>query len=508
MEIFLYKTRRLLCGILLLAVFLQIVIFQQRTVVIGGLVSFLCFVLYSKVVLQEEIIKYHPLSFFALSGMQLFTYFAPIATLLDRHPISYKMSHPSETFFWQLLYVGVTIFAFLCSKVVTKKLPLIRKLFSTIGYFKPVGKRTLWVMGGVGVLIQIYLLRHQFGDESIRGAGTLNMFRPFLLAPYCVLFQRSARKNRHRIRNVMLLLYTIFILALSVASNSRGNIAFVLLGFALIYFLYLFYIHRERLQNIVPMSIKQLVLLALLVWFILGPLSDFAIAMVSVRTIRTDVTAKELFHETIDLVQDRVKMETVHKLASSIDGLGANEDWDEQYVSNVFLQRICNYLVADETIHYAHLAGIPNREMREDQLVRLKLMFPQPIVNFFFGRLNKKDYANSPMDKLISQYKGEDYASFLVGGDVGLGLATMGYSFPLFQFLVYLLLFSFFDQLVKKKGGKVVVPVMTLVYASSAFNFFMVSGGIFMRFVSLLWAIPVGLVLCTFAIRILNKVFR
>ena len=110
------------------------------------------------------------------------------------------------------------------------------------------------------------------------------------------------------------------------------------------------------------------------------------------------------------------------------------------------------------------------------------------------------------MDCLLASYTGHNGESFLVGGDVGLGIATFGYLFPFFQIFMYMILLSIMDQFVNVKNNVVVVPVLTLLSLYSFFYTFMVGNGILFRFVALFWTIPLGLVLKTMLLKIISKI--
>ena len=80
------------------------------------------------------------------------------------------------------------------------------------------------------------------------------------------------------------------------------------------------------------------------------------------------------------------------------------------------------------------------------------------------------------MDCLLASYTGRNRESFLVGGDVGLGIATFGYLFPFFQIFMYMILLSIMDQFVNVKNNVVVVPVLTLLSLYTFFYTFKDSG--------------------------------
>lgn len=508
MEFFIARTKRALRIVLLFVILLQMIFFGGLEVLAGCAVSFISLLMYEHIVLRPEVLRKHPVAFLALTGLECFTYFAPIFTLLDGNSIIYKMGNPYSTFSWQLLYVLLTFWAFKLSMKLTQACPIVRNVLTKIGYFDPVSDSTLWILGMAGLAARLYLLMHQFGGEMIQGAGTISLFLPFMMAPYCSLFRELfdyKKKFPVKKNNTALIVYTIFIMGMAVASNSRNSLVTIIMGVLFMYLVSIFVRHNEKLKGLVSISRKRF--FSILIGFIVvtGPLSDFAMAMVAVRSMRADMSATQLVGETVNLVLDRESMDRVKKTLEKIDG-ETNTDWDETYVSNVFAARLCNYLVADKTNYYAQKGEIPNPQLFDYNITRLKIMFPQPIVDFFFGHIDKSKWNYSPMDCLLASYTGHNGQSFLVGGDVGLGIATFGYLFPFFQIFMYMILLSIMDQFVNVKNNVVVVPVLTLLSLYSFFYTFMVGNGILFRFVALFWAIPLGLVLKTMLLKIISKI--
>ena len=78
-------------------------------------------------------------------------------------------------------------------------------------------------------------------------------------------------------------------------------------------------------------------------------------------------------------VSRRRTMSEIKKSLNTIDGHGdlskqmlANE-WNENYISNVFMNRVCNYQVADASIYHANRAGIPCKSFIDDSFERVKI---------------------------------------------------------------------------------------------------------------------------------------
>lgn len=517
MDKFVNKTTKTLRILLLVFCILQLVFYFSIEIIVGCIVSLITFEFFVRYVYVTNVIKERPLAFLAMTGLQFFTYFAPIITFLEGHPLTYNMISPIETFLWQFLYVMVTLIAFNRSKGHTP-VKCINKILNNIGYFSPLGNKTLWVLGFCGILGRVYLLDNQFGEETTAGAGSVSIFiLPFLVAPYCILFKQLFSNSDTSVSKFdffALVCYSIIIIAMGIASNSRNSIVTIIMTVILMSFIYCIYHREDLLESITKVSTKKIFTIVFSLMLLGIPLTNFAIAMVAVRYMRSDIGASELLKETIDLAMDSERMAQVNAVVNkvedekSIDVSDLKSDWSETYVSNVFFNRICNYQVADASIYHAKKAGIPCDDMIDFSIISLKLIFPAPIVKILFGNIRKQDYEFSPMDKLFAcSQKTTVFPSYLVGGDVGLGLAVFGYLFPIFQFIIYYMIFRYLDHLICWREDKIVFPLLSLIGVYGSFFTFMAGSGIAPRIYGFFYSIPMGIFIKTIIARTINKIF-
>lgn len=516
MEKLINKLSKIFWIILIIFCSLQVITYQTIDVVVGCFVSLVTYFIFSKFIFTVKSLKQRPISLIAISAVIMFTYFAPIMTYIEKHPITYNMISPISTFFWQLLYVIVTFIAYIYTGRKYKSRPL-QKILIRVGYFDTVSNKSLWILGFLGLIGRIYLLKNQFGEEATGGAGSITMLLiPFLMAPYCILFRPllSKREKPYVGSKVPFIVYTLLLLIMAVASNTRNAIVTVLISLLLMAIFYNINYREDIINKLLNISAKKIIFLFVTVLIVLGPISNFAVAMVTVRYMRSDIGAKELFIETCNLAMDSEKMSEIKKSLNTVDGhvdltkqMLANV-WNEDYISNVFMNRVCNYQVADASIYHANRAGIPCKSFIDDSFERVKIIFPSPIVKLFFGDIDKNKFAYSPMDFLYSQSMHSPiFKGYIVGGDVGLGLGFFGYLFPLFQFLIYIFIFRYLDQIVMFNGHHAVIPTLTLISIYDYFFTFFVSTGVFERLVSFFWVIPVGLILKILMMKIVKKVF-
>lgn len=517
MEYFVNKTTKILRIILLIFCILQCVFYFSIDTIVGCVVSLLAFEFFVRYVYKVNSIKNRPLAFLAMVGLQFFTYFAPILTFVEGHPLTYNMISPIETFLWQFLYFIITLIAFNRSSGHTP-VKCINKILNNIGYFSPLGNKTLWVLGFCGILGRVYLLDNQYGEETTAGGGTIYIFvLPFLVAPYCILFKQlftNSDTSVSKLNRFLLVCYSIVIIGMGIASNSRNSIVTIIMTVILISFFYCIYHREDILGSIIKISFKKLFTFIISIILIGIPLTNFAVAMVAVRYMRSDIGASELLKETIDLAMDSERMAQINAVINKVeDGKSIKvtdlkSEWSEDYISNVFFNRICNYQVADASIYHAKKAGIPCDDMIDFSIISLKLIFPAPIVKILFGNIRKQDYEFSPMDKLYAcSQKTTVFPSYIVGGDVGLGLAVFGYLFPIFQYLIYYMIFRYMDHLICWRKGRIVFPVLSLIGVYEFFYTFMVGSGIAPRLYGLFYSIPMGIFIKTIIARTINKIF-
>lgn len=512
MENILFHIRRGTLFFLVIFICLQLFTYPCIEVGVGLFVSLLSLILFNNYVLTKQTITERPLSFLAMLGLQLFTLFAPILTYLDGNPITYKMRMPTETFIWQLLYICITLLAFNTSYKYSRKSPYIRNALKRIGYFSAASDRALWILALVGLAGRLYLIRNQFGDTMTAGAGTVNMFIPFIYAPYCILFKELYSQNSSsKVNKWPYIIYSIFLILLGVTTNSRNSIVTVFMTCMLMYLFYVTNYRKDLFLRMFSMTKKKFLLILFLLLILTGPLSNLAIAMVSVRYMRKDLSPQQLLKETVELAFNQEEMEKIKQVSEkkSLSVEERNMDWDEGYVNNVFFQRICNYAVADASLHHAYRAGVPSERMWNDCWERLKIIYPTPIARFLFGDIDKENYQYSDMDYLLSiSTHSTNRKSYLVGGDVGLGLASFGYLFILFQFIVYFIMFYYLDQLTYTKNGRTVIPVLTLIALYGFLYTFMQGRGIWGRFTGLLWGVPFGIICKTIIYKIFSRLFK
>lgn len=477
----------LLYTVLLVSSFLEIIFFPQIENIYGIIITFFSFLIFKWFVFKRNIILNRPFSFLAIFGLFLFMYLPIVATLLDGNPISFGLIQPIRTFSLQFIYFIITIIAFKTSQNFSLRHRSINMFFKKIGYFSVPQNYHIWILSVIGVLAKFYLLANQYGDEMTSGAGTVSIISYFAYTPICLLFPNLYGNFDYKNKKIIYL-YMFFLILLAIASNSRGQIVIVLGTIFLLFCLNFISSNTEIYKKHIVRCLK-----VLFIAIILFPIfADMALVMVLVRNERYGITASELFDKTIDLYMDKDKLVKLKEVInrdernSSLENM--RTEWNEYYVTNIFLQRLCNYRVVDATIYHAENVGFNNTKMLNDMVDKLSITFPTPIMRAFGNNMQKEDYQYSAMDLLLSLSTNTyNRKSFIVGGDVGLGLAYFGYFFFIIQYLTYFVIFFLIEQVTKIKNANNKYPVLSLIYIFSFFNVFQVANGILDKFQYIIW---------------------
>lgn len=484
--------------ILFMSCLAEMVFFPSWANLLGCVVSLAATSLFFQCVFYIEFLRRYPLVFIAFLHLFCFMYLPLPMTLLDGNEMSHDLYQPSVTYLLQFVYYLVAVLAVLCGCRWSERNQSLNRLLSKLQYFRTPTVRQLWILCFIGWIPQLLMSRHQgTGDELMAGAGTLNIFRSLIYTPILLLFMplmngKSISSKQRRIVYVYIFALVIFM----ISTNSRSKMLAPLMVYGSCYVLQKLY----RPVNHLWISWKKMILMVIAVLLIAGPISDMAFAMVVVRGERTHLSAVELLNKTWDTFSNKATLLQAKQAAAELTEFENKKtnsiDWREQYVSNIFLDRLCNYRVVDASIHHAFLAGVPNDQMQEDFLTQLKLVWPQPIVSFFF-RIDKRDYQYSSMDLLYSlNVKSAVRGGYKVGGDVGLGLVVFGWLYYICEFFVYTVIFWFFANLVKRKRGTWVFSLFVLLdIYYSYFMAFQVAGGVMAHVTYLLWAFWIRIIL-------------
>lgn len=479
--------KRALWFILFASTLIELLLFSSLNNLVGCIVTLASTKLFFDFVFKINIVRNHSICFIAFLQLFLFMYLPLPMTLLDGNEMSHDLYNPTQTYILQFIYFTIAIIAFkiACSRK-SYRTNLSYQFLKSIGFYKAPTNRQLWVLGIIGLGFKFILMKNQFGDNATAGAGSLNMFSILMYSPICILFRSLFNeKPCNRSSAIKVYLYIGALVIVLIATNSRSAMLSPIVMYLFGYILEQIY----KIHNKIWLSYKKLILGILALFIVTGPASDMATAMVIVRGSRSDMNVTELLNNSIKIFQDKESLNAYRKLMNGDKDVLALGEWDESYVSNIFLDRLCNYRVADATIYHAEKAGFGNENMLDDFLERFMSMYPGPITHFFFPDINKEDISYSPMDKLYDISQGGGLGGFKVGGSVGLGLATFGYFYFILVLLIYIVVFYLIDGVSRFfRNGQVFIPIFTLMTIYfTYFLMFQVANGIISQISFILW---------------------
>lgn len=470
--------KRCMTLILYISSVLEILLFPGWNSIVLALTSIISMHLYFYFAFNLDTIRRFPILFFVFSNLAMFMYLPIPLTLLDGVSADHDLFIPLTTYSLQFLYYLITLAAFvLARKFACRNRGLERFLYKH-GYYKVPSIRCLWILGFIGLCPLVLLL---FGIES--GQGTLFLISKCMFAPICILFYPAIGGNIRNIKRhkIFVLLFVVVIETLLMATNKRV----LMLEPIIVLVLGLFYYYFLTNSKSSVFTIQRLIIGVVSFVLLTGPFADLAISMVIVRRTNEGLSSEETFKQTWDLFINKEALNNGKKLLSELDET-EDLEWNEYYVSNVFFQRFCNYRVVDATLFHAIRNGIPDPRLLDNFVRYLKTLPPEPIPSKVFG-VDKND-RYSPLDLMYSWSTNSVMRKSLkIGGDVGIGLGTFGYYWPLLCFITYLCFFWIVANLSIYRRNKKVISIITVVSLMDFFNFLLVSTGIGRHVGMLIW---------------------
>ena len=458
--------------------------------------------LYNKYVFRLYIIIYHPISFFVISNLFLFMYLPIPVTLMDGNSAYHHLYIPKTTFVLQFLYFAITVLAFsITIKYNTKTICKTSRFLKDIGYFPKVNIKILWILGLLGCIPRLILM---VSDIQI-GAGLLGNLAYFMYAPICILFSPLFGNEQCSMKmKYCVYIYIVLIMLLLIGTNARHDVITSIIIILLLSFYYYFSNDKGGFL----FSVKKVIVCILSIFLVTGPFSDLATAMVIVRSERTSISLGELIAKTYDVFLDKDTLAKYRDLekAKWKDVDLSYKIWDEHYVSNVFLERFCNYRVVDASIFHALRTNMSAPLVQSHFIDKLLELPPNPIPSILFGVTKGKQY--SQMDMLFADSsKNAPFGGLRVGGDVGLGLSVFGVFYFIIQFIVYILFFTLTSALCYRQGSVLVFSIFTSIKLMDIFNLFTVHSGIVRHISFLIWSFWYGSIFSIIVFVIIRFIF-
>ncbi|MEJ1236939.1 hypothetical protein WBG78_02355 [Chryseolinea sp. T2] len=387
--------------------------------------------LYSTAFMRPNLMRTYLFSSFIIFGYASTSFLFPLLfTTLEGKPVVFNLEYPEHVFLHALagmavLLVAHAIYRFLMRSTSDRSVSVMKVL----GFYTPPTDMQLWIMGFVGLvsMYYVYFMNPDLGrdptgqplDKLVQSLST------FTYAPYVIICGALyGRKSKTIGSNLIPLgVFTLVLFALAIGRNSTGAFMF---GFTTIAFAYLVAcfigVFKPKF-----FTLRNVIIGALGLWLLVGPLADLRTAMVIVRGERTEISAETLLLRTLEAYDDK---EAIRE--RRINDLGAeliDPDWDELYVDNVFANRFSNVKFADLSLERADMLGEYDPDMLDFAYAYLIGSVPDPVIKFFGFDIDKElAYSNSHGDMIYLASGGQGTGGgFRVGHFAGLGMATFGW---------------------------------------------------------------------------------
>lgn len=465
--------------IILIAIAVELILWPSLENLIGCGMTLICWIIFSKIGLNETTIKEHIFSWLVFLSMSLYRILPLLATLLECHSIGYNFVNPIETYLGETCLFLISALAFYLATNQKKALISLKIRLYKCGFYDRVSDNTIWCLGILGLIIRFYLMSTHIQIGDIIGKA-LSGFTFFQYAPIMLFFPSLYKMSKLKkiiVFNKGGVIYFIFIILLSFATNSRYAILEPFGTFALL-FLLSYIQHPSRLrQNI---NKKYIILGIFIIIFLIPFVSDVSLAMLANRGIRGKVSTSELFSNTINTYLDRDKMNLLRKIKDEKNLTTLKEqpkEWSENYVSNFALNRYCNMRVSDNTLYHAKKVGFANEKMYSDFWNEIIALLPSPILNSLGIQYNKNErYSRGDKLKALST-NSPPFASYLVTSHLADGLLTFGFLYFPIEFFLFYLRFLFLDTFIIKHNKRVIYSILGLTTIFSFLAMFRNAGG-------------------------------
>lgn len=466
--------------IIFACIILEMLIWPSINNFVGCLMTTIVWIIFSKIGLNEKVIREHTFAWFVFLSMSLYRILPLIATMLEGNSIGYNFVVPLSTYCGETLLYLISALAFYMAINRNQPLQLLKKILYDCGFYKRANNKTLWVIGIFGFIINIYTTTNYIEIGDVIGK-TLVGFTFLQYAPILICFPTLQGDNKHNkiiSLNKVCVIYITLLMMISFAKNSREALLEPIGTFALLFFLSYIntpQIHRSSINK------KYIIIGGLSVFFLVPVLSDISLAMLYNRQFRTNKNRAELVIKTFDTFSDKKLMKELRLLKEKTEinavKTESSKTWSETYVTNFALNRYCNLKVTDNTLYHAKKVGFANKQMFDDFWFEVVALLPTPLLKFLDVNYNKNiRYSRGDKLKALSENR-HPFASYLVTSHLADGLVTFGYWYFPIEFLLFFFRFLFLDTFLLKYKGKIHYSIFGLITIFSFLAMYRHAGG-------------------------------
>lgn len=433
---------------------------------------------------QKYLLTLYPISTTMLVGFTTYYFLLPpIATFVEWKPLTNNLVHPVLV----SVHALVCLLALLVAHRIYRSFfifqgmrhAIAERVYRPLGFFNPPSNLHLLAMGSIGMLAMSQQIFIGGGSQQeLLGAGNkfLQALYPLTYVPYAILVRPVMGDTRRLNRQWIFILatYTVLLVLISMGRNSRSAFAMGMVSILMVYgyglAIQLFSDRILRARNVLLAAVGLLL--------IGGPVADFATSMVIVRGQRSSIAPMQLVEETITTFQDKeaIRAYRLSKEERSVQ-------WDERYVDNLFISRLSNLKYSDNSIDLAmSLNADKNTYLWDFEWQRTLSVYPRPVLEFL-GIDVDKDMVTSASggDLMLYVATGSIYAlgGFRTGSMFGSGYAMFGWFYPIVLALLSIVLFMLADAQTSRNPsssssvkGESWMPVLSPMAIAKFFTWF------------------------------------
>lgn len=438
----------------------------------GTIMFAFAWIILSKTVFTQNNIIKHTIPFFIIFAYAICFFFLPVVcTLIEQKPLSCYFKIAAQTFFHQFLFLSILVIAFVTMTKISKINSISNFLYKKTMFFEPLISTEIWIIGLIGFCCMAYSI---FGSDTSLLGKIADGFKSFSTAPILLLFPQFYRTRQKISKKTInyIIIYIIIFIGLGMAANSRSAILLLIVNTSMIILLFLL-LNNVSIRRII--KIKYLTYIIIGFFLITGPMSDLGIAMIGVRNMRSNVSPSELMVKTWEFYTGPNFSDFKKQFHKTTKVFNDKDTWSEDYVDNVFLNRLCNLRISDASLFLANQLGYDNKQMQ----ISFKEQLIANLPAIFVGSAFKESTRYSAGDKLYTLVTGnEGIGSYRVAGYTGVGLATFGYAFYPISLLVFIILFYALDAFSIIRNGKWHLSILALLLIDKWFYFLNNGAGI------------------------------
>jgi len=403
---------------------------------------------------NEINLKNFPISTLSGSGFVFCYLILPtLVTLLDLNPLTNNLNNPVLVFINILVFLLILIFSHIVYKKIIFFLRARDFLINNIGKHFSLYKVPTFSQAIIIGIFSFILILSTFGgafDDNHSTSSAVKFasgFYPFVYLPLIFFAHKVLGLDQFyftKVKKITLFFYSFIFIYLAIFQNSRSSLFF---GFFSILLLF-FYGLNIKVYNLNNKELrKKSFIFFLLVLICYIPVSRLSNSMIMNRDNRSYLSSTELINETILGAFDSNALDSFTE--SQEQKKVENTLWDEDYVSNAFLSRLCNLKYLDNTIDLALTLDKSQRQILLNlEIDRIVYTFPQPLLNFLNVKFVKTNsgsggdiilYASTNDETVLGGYR--------TGSLIGNSLALFGITYPLVLFIICLFTFPIMDSL-------------------------------------------------------------